>query len=161
MSKKKYEIVDGKKCMIVDTIKKSNSNNKYINKKIIDPNDLITIDDINKKMQNYKRVLPEDISKLETGTRIQYFEVFPNENRYKYKPGAILVYVKYPTYIILSNGTSKWSVQLKNHILFEEDIESLKRNFSKILKEKDKTINELRHSLQLRINELRELKINQ
>ncbi len=164
MSKKKYEIIDGKKCMIVDTSDTLKLSQDIIKKyekkekKIIDPIDLISVDEINKRMINFKRVMSEDIEKLETGVRIQYFEVFPEENKYKYKPGAILVYVKYPDYIILSNGIKKWSVQLKNHILFEENIDSLKRNISKIIKEKDKTINELRNSLQLRIDELKELK---
>ncbi len=168
MSEKKYEIIDGKKYMIIDTtsdtmelsqniIKKYEKKEKKENN-IIDPIDLISVDEINKRMINFKRVLHEDIEKLETGVRIQYFEVCPEENKYKYKPGAILVYVKYPDYIILSNGVTKWSVQLKNNILFEENIDLLKRNFSKIIKEKDKTINELRNSLQFRIDELKELK---
>lgn len=123
---------------------------------VVNPSDLITADEIEKRMKNYSQVNAKDVETLVNGARIQYFEVFDDdgEKRYKYKPGAILLYNGYPNYIVLSNGLKKWSVQLKNHILFEENIDAVKRSYAKIIREKNKRIAEYRHLAEQRGNNL-------
>ena len=127
-------------------------------KKIPDAVDLISVNEVRKRMQNYSQVLSKDVGKLVPGVRIQYFEVFPDKNKYLYKPGGILVYNKYPVYVVLSNGIARWSVQLDKNILFEENIDAVKRSYNNIIKDKDKTIEALRNSLKLRIRELNKYK---
>jgi hypothetical protein len=129
---------------------------------IIDPSDLISGDEVKKRLENYSQVMGSDIEKLVPGVHLQYCEVIANDNeiKYKYKTGGVLIYNKYPEYITLSNGIQRWSVQLNKNIFFETNIENLKRTYAKIIKEKDQTINALRHSLKLRKEEIKRLKDN-
>lgn len=140
---------------------KSNSKTKAKSSKVPDADDLITAQEVKKKMENFKIVKMADVKNLTLGRRIQYFQAVKQADgttKYVYKPGGILVYIKHPDYVTLSNGLMRWSVQLKKHILFEECIDEIKRKTAEAIREKDKMIEALRNSLLLRTKELEKIK---
>jgi hypothetical protein len=141
--------------MLMDTDEDQNMKNVYTDKKLDDdkyvrpnivPADLLTPEDIKKRLKNYEQITGSMISDIVIGTRIQYFEVIDEEDniRYRYKSGGFLMVNKYPVYIVLSSGRKTWSVQLVNNILFKEiEIDKIKQYYEKLLYDKNKIIEDI------------------
>lgn len=126
---------------------KKKNNNSLINdgykKPITTATELLSPEEIKTRLKNFYRLLPDNIIDLPINTRIQYFQVLP-ENKFKYRSGGTLIINKAPLYLILSNGRKNWSVQLDSHIIFAgEDIDKIKEEYEKKLLEKDKKIKHL------------------
>jgi hypothetical protein len=120
--------------------------------------DLLSPDEIKKRISNYEQVHGEALAEIVPNTRVQYFEVLEDKS-FKYKPGGIVIVNKYPDYMVLSNGRRNWSVQLINHIIFKEiDIDSLKSNYDTIIAEKDRQIEQLKHLIIKKKKEIEQLK---
>lgn len=125
--------------------KKTNTSliNDNYKKSSITATELLSPDEINTRLKNFYRVSPEDVINLPIYTRIQYFQVLP-DNKFKYRTGGNLIVNKFPSYLVLSNGRKNWSVQLDTHIIFAgEDIDKIKEEYEKKLLEKDKKIKHL------------------
>jgi penicillin V acylase-like amidase (Ntn superfamily) len=82
----------------------------------------MTMDEIKKKVENFELVSKTDIKDLNIGTTIIYFEkIFDKKTdsvKFKYKPGGRII-VNKKEYLVVTNGKTNWSVQLKNHIIFK------------------------------------------
>lgn len=105
--------------------------------------DLITAEELKKRMENYEILDKEQVADLVSNTRIQYFEVKENGD-YKYKPGGVIIKNGYPDYLVLTNGRRSWSVQLVNHVICKEmRVEDVKAKYEKIISKKDAQIKEL------------------
>jgi hypothetical protein len=94
----------------------------------------LTNQDIKEKLKEYKQV--SDIKKVSIGTHIRYFAVDPKTKEKIFRLGGNLNKVDPEgRYVILSNGTVNWSVQIPNTIFFQKLTETeLKEEMKKELK---------------------------
>lgn len=77
--------------------------------------------DIAKKLENYSRVKTSDIFKIPIGTHIRYFAINPKTGEKQFRLGGNLSrYGENGEYIVCSNGTYSWSVQLSNSIIYKK-----------------------------------------
>lgn len=117
----------------------------YIRPEIM-PNDFINPTELKKRLKYYDIVY--DAIHLSSGTHIQYIELY--EGNYRYKSGGIIITNKYPDYIVLSNGRSSWSVQLKNNIIFKQkSIQDIITIYENIIYKKNMTIDELKYKIKM------------
>jgi len=89
--------------------------------------------DIAKKLDDYERVKTSDIFKIPLGTHIRYFSINPKTGEKQFRLGGNLTkYGENGEYIICSNGTYSWSVQLSNSIIYKKlSIAELKEHTKK------------------------------
>jgi hypothetical protein len=135
-----------------DTSDTDNVDNKYsnINKNYERPEltatDLMNPNDIKKRLINHELIRNEELEHITSNTRIQYFEV--TKDAIRYKSGGFLIINKYPTYFILANGKTSWSVQLKNNIFYREiSLNRVKEEYENKIKKQNMVINELRFKI--------------
>jgi hypothetical protein len=106
--------------------------------------DKLSKDDIKLRLKNY--VLVDDISKVSIGTHIRYFVLKDGKRKFRLG-GQIIKNDGLPKFIICSNGTTSWSVQVENTIFYRKlsanEIDSKHEKDLEISKEKDQTIKEL------------------
>ncbi len=115
--------------------------------------DQYTREDIAKKLQGYKKV--DKIENIPIDTHIRYILIDKETNEHKFRTGGFLKRKdNADKYIILSNGTKTWTVQVKDSLFFrkmsheeeiqeiedyyEEEIKKLKKEIKKLKKELDK-----------------------
>jgi hypothetical protein len=150
-SKPKSAKKSTKKSTKKSPVKKTNSrikklaNDGYVRPKVT-ASELLSKEDIEERLKDYKRLYKADIESLKDGDHIRYFEV--NGKNTKYKPGGYVVSNGYPKYIVLSNNRSNWCVQLDNHILYKRlDVELLVADIRKDcelqISKRDEKIDEL------------------
>lgn len=86
--------------------------------------------DIAKKLEDYTRVKTSDIFKIPIGTHIRYFSINPKTGEKQFRLGGNLnKFGENGLYIVCSNGTLSWSVQLSNSIIYKKlSISELKEN---------------------------------
>ena len=86
--------------------------------------------DIAKKLEDYTRVKTSDIFKIPIGTHIRYFTINPKTGEKQFRLGGSLnKFGENGEYIVCSNGTYSWSVQLSNSIIYKKlSISELKEN---------------------------------
>ena len=89
--------------------------------------------DIAKKLEDYSRVKTSEIFKIPIGTHIRYFTINPKTGEKQFRLGGNLTkYGENGEYIVCSNGTFSWSVQLSNSIIYKKlSIAELKENQKK------------------------------
>lgn len=106
-------------------------------------------EDIAKKLTDYERVTSSEIFKIPLGTHIRYFAINPKTREKQFRLGGNLTkFGENNEYIVCSNGTFSWSVQLSNSIIYkklsivelkektkEEAIKESKTDISNIIKE--------------------------
>jgi archaellum component FlaC len=130
--------------------------NNPVKTETIEPSNLITVEELKEKMKDYKRVLSSDVKNIKPDTKIRYIEVL--DEGFRYKPGGFLIVNSYPDYIVLVNGNRKWSVQLKNHIIFTEiSIDSIRKEYEDIINKKNIEIDELKSIIQTKNKEIKKL----
>lgn len=90
--------------------------------------------DIAKKLEDYTRVKTSEIFKIPIGTHIRYFSINPKTGEKQFRLGGVVnKYGDNGEYIVCSNGTFSWSVQLSNSIIYKKlSIAELKENTKKI-----------------------------
>ena len=77
--------------------------------------------DIAKKLEDYTRVKTSDIFKLPIGTHIRYFSINPKTGEKQFRLGGVLSkFGENGEYIVCSNGTYSWSVQLSTSIIYKK-----------------------------------------
>ena len=70
--------------------------------------------DIQAKLKDYVKVKTKDVLKIPLGTHIRYISINPKTNEKLFRLGGVLTKIgENNEYIICSNGTFSWSVQLK------------------------------------------------
>ncbi len=120
--------------------------------------DLLSPEEIKKRINNYEQVSGDAVADIVPDTRVQYFEVMEDKS-FKYKPGGVVIVNKYPDYMVLSNGRRNWSVQLINHVIFKEiDIDVIKSNYDTLIASKDRQIEQLKHLIIKKNKEIEKLK---
>jgi hypothetical protein len=90
--------------------------------------------DIAKKLDDYSRVKTSEIFKIPLGTHIRYFTINPKTGEKQFRLGGVLTkFGDNGQYIVCSNGTFSWSVQLSNSIIYKKlSITELKENTKNI-----------------------------
>jgi len=97
----------------------------------------LTDEEIESKLEDYKKV--DDISQIQIGTHLRYF-ILKNGKKL-FRLGGVLQKVGLPDYIILSNGTTTWTVQVKDTIFFRKmSQQEIKDDYKNQLMEKQKKI---------------------
>jgi hypothetical protein len=110
--------------------------------------------DIAKKLEDYSRVKTSEIFKIPIGTHIRYFTINPKNGEKQFRLGGNLSkFGENGEYIICSNGTFSWSVQLSNSIIYKKlSISELKENT------KQNTIDNSKKEMSELLKENKELK---
>ena len=122
--------------------------------------------DISKKLEDYTRVKTSDIFKIPLQTHIRYFTINPKTGEKQFRLGGYLTkYGDNSEYIVCSNGTLSWSVQLSNSIIYKKlSIAELKENTKKhaIDDSKKEMANLIKENKELKkmIKEIKETTIN-
>lgn len=76
-------------------------------------------DEIKEKLEEYKKV--EDISKVALDAHLRYFTVNPNTGEKLFRLGGFLKKIDLEKgYLVLSNGSLTWSVQIASSIFFQK-----------------------------------------
>ena len=126
--------------------------------------------EIQKKLEDYVRVKKEDVPSIPLNTHIRYFSINPKTGEKQFRMGGMLTkHDPNNQYIVCSNGTLSWSVQIANSIFYkkmtnneykehiqtevqdsvQDQLESLikeNRELKKVLKQiKDTTINNVKN----------------
>lgn len=114
----------------------------------------LSADEITEKLQGYTKV--DDISEVPLNTHIRYFTKDDNGNKVFRLGGFLHKKNNADTYVMLSNGKSVWSVQIKNTIFYKklshkEEIDALTDLYEKKLEEKDQVIKKLKDYIKLKI----------
>jgi len=111
--------------------------------------DNLSKDDIEKKLEDYKKV--EDLSKVPLDTHLRYF--IKKDDKLLFRMGGNLkINTKLPDYIVLKNAIGKeWTVQVKDTIFFK------KMSISEIKEEYEKIIDELNVKIKSLKNRIKEL----
>jgi hypothetical protein len=77
--------------------------------------------DIKKKLEDYIRVKKEDVSSIPLNTHIRYFSINPKTGEKQFRMGGMLTkHDPNNQYIVCSNGTLSWSVQIANSIFYKK-----------------------------------------
>ena len=110
--------------------------------------------DIAKKLEDYTRVKTSEIFKIPIGTHVRYFTINPKNGNKQFRLGGNLSkFGENGEYIVCSNGTFSWSVQLSNSIIYKKlSISELKENTKKI------AIDDTKNEMSDLIKENKELK---
>jgi hypothetical protein len=110
--------------------------------------DKLTKEEIQEKLDEYEKV--ENIERVNIGTHMRYFSIIDGKKKFRLG-GQLINNSGLPNYVVLSNGSKQWSVQVKDTIFFKKiAIKDVKLEYIKILDYKDKII----EKQGARINEL-------
>lgn len=119
----------------------------------------LTVAQVEEKLQGYQKVTVDELAEVPLNTHMRYF-VDENGDA-KFRTGGFLDNKQNcDTYIILTNGKVKWSVQVKGAIFYKkmsqkEEIETIRSEYDKKIEEykkklakKNELIEELRFELE-------------
>lgn len=79
--------------------------------------DKLSPDEIKEKLEEYSQV--EDITKVPLNSHLRYFSFSPKTGKKLFRLGGFLNKID-KEYVVLSNGTLSWSVQIKNTVFFQK-----------------------------------------
>lgn len=82
-------------------------------------------EDIKYFLEDYVKI--DDINQIKKGSHVRYFD--KTKDGLKFRMGGLVTVLGFPNYIILSNGSKTWSVQLKSAIIY------MKLSFNELKKE--------------------------
>lgn len=107
--------------------------------------DLLSSEDIAKKLEDYSKVKKDDIFKIPINTHVRYFTLNNKTGDKEFRLGGIITkFGDNGEYVVLSNGTFSWSVQIKNTTFYkklnlneikEKAVDDVKINIDTIMKE--------------------------
>ena len=115
-----------------------------------------TAADISEKLAGYEEV--DNIEDVPINTHIRYFNINKEGERLFRSGGFLSNKDNADTYVVLSNGKFKWSVQVADAIFYKklsskEQVEETKRKCIQKLEEKDYIIKKLKHYIKKKLNE--------
>lgn len=107
--------------------------------------DTLSDDEIRKLLKDYSLV--DNIYQVPLNTHIRYF--LKQDGQKKFRLGGTLFKVdESKGYIVLSNGKTNWSVQVKDSIFFkQQSIDDVKKHYEEKIKKYKKKIKKLEDSL--------------
>ena len=109
--------------------------------------DQLSKEQIEKKLEDYKKV--DDIMKVPLGVHLRYFSDVNGKLAFR-MGGQLHKNTGLPEYVILSNGTAQWSVQVKNTIFYRKMVlQEIKEEYEKIILEQKNKIKALKDELKL------------
>ncbi len=77
--------------------------------------------EIKKKLEDYVRVKKEDVPSIPLNTHIRYFSINPKTGEKQFRMGGMLTkHDPNNQYIVCSNGTLSWSVQIANSVFYKK-----------------------------------------
>ena len=79
--------------------------------------DNLSPDEIKKKLEEYKQV--DNIKEVPLNSHLRYFTFNPKTGKKQFRLGGFLTKID-KEYVVLSNGSLSWSVQIKNTVFFEK-----------------------------------------
>ena len=126
----------------------------------------LTNEEIAKKLSDYVKVKPSEVLKIPINTHIRYFSINPKNGEKQFRLGGHLArFGDNNEYLILSNGTFTWSVQLGNCILYRklnqnELIETVKEETTKECKKDISDLIKENKELKKMLKEIKEATIN-
>ena len=102
--------------------------------------DMLTYEQIKELLQNYKKV--KNVGEVPLGTHMRYIEKklnpVTNKIEQKFRLGGYLINNKNPDkYVVLSNGSIKWSVQVKDTVFYKSILKEEDKNEEKSSKTED------------------------
>ena len=107
--------------------------------------DQLSKEQIEKKLEDYKQV--DDIMKVPLGVHLRYFSDIGGKLAFR-MGGQLHKNTGLPDYVILSNGKSQWSVQVKNTIFYRKMVlQEIKEEYEKIILEQKEKIKNLKIEL--------------
>lgn len=89
--------------------------------------------EIMKKLEDYTRVKSEDVYQIPLNTHVRYFSTNPKTGKKEFRLGGIITkFGDNGEYLVLSNGTLSWSVQIKNTTFYKKQtISEIKESVEK------------------------------
>ena len=99
-------------------------------------------DEIKKKLEEYKQV--DDIKEVPLNSHLRYFSINTKTGKKQFRLGGFLTKIN-KDYVILSNGSLSWSVQINSTVFFQKmTFSELKNELTeKISLKYEKKINKL------------------
>ena len=79
--------------------------------------DNLSPDEIKQKLEEYKQV--DDIKEVPVNSHVRYFTFNPKTGKKQFRLGGFLAKID-NEYVVLSNGSLSWSVQIKNTVFFQK-----------------------------------------
>jgi len=79
--------------------------------------DKLSPDEIKKKLEEYKQV--DNIKNVSLNSHLRYFSFNPKTGKKQFRLGGFLTKID-KDYVILSNGTLSWSVQINHSVFFQK-----------------------------------------
>jgi hypothetical protein len=114
--------------------------------------DKLSKDDIEEKLEDYKEV--DNVADIPIGCHVRYFtEVITdkknNKSEKKFRLGGLLTNKDHPNeYIILSNGLTSWSVQVKKSTFYRKmTIEEIRDDYEMMIMELQEEIKKLKKEI--------------
>jgi len=109
--------------------------------------DKLTPDQIEEKLEEYIKV--DDITKVPLNSHMRYFTLNKKTNKKEFRLGGFLTNRDNPDkYVILSNGSISWSVQVDNSIFFKKmTIKDLKKEYEDKIESLENENNKLKKAL--------------
>jgi hypothetical protein len=78
-------------------------------------------EDIAKKLVDYVRVKSEDVYRIPLGTHIRYFSVDKKTGKRQFRLGGVITkFDPEKKFLVCSNGTLSWSVQIPSSIIYKK-----------------------------------------
>jgi len=109
--------------------------------------DQLSKEQIEKKLEDYKKV--DDIMKVPLGVHLRYFSDVNGKLAFR-MGGQLHKNTGLPDYVILSNGKTQWSVQVKNTIFYRKMVlQEIKEEYEKIILEHKEKIKKLKDEIKL------------
>jgi len=120
----------------------------------------LTVDDINILLEEYNEV--NEITELKPGIHIRYFTIIKNKKSEQklFRMGGTIIKVDYDKkYIVLTNGTISWSVQINaNNILYRKmTSQEIKDFYENMLNDADLELNKYKLMVDKLKDKLKEL----
>jgi len=117
--------------------------------------EMLSRKDIEGLLLDYVKV--DNLETVKIGSQIRYFEY--KDNELKFRIGGTLKIKGLPDYVILSNGSAGWSVQVKNCIFFRLiTADEVREEMNKIILNKDIELDKLRSLIKQQRKDILNLK---
>jgi hypothetical protein len=110
--------------------------------------DKLSKKDITEMLTNYEKIYEKnkmsELDKLELGSHIRYFETVDGVIKFRLG-GNVIVKTGLPTYLVLTNGSQKWSIQMANcDAIFKLiNVTNLRIEYTEKIQKKDQQIEEM------------------
>ena len=111
--------------------------------------DKLTPEEIEEKLEDYIEV--DNIQDVSLNTHLRYFSIITDKKKTKkvFRLGGFLINKNnYENFVVLSNGTNRWSVQTKKSIFYrKQTLKEIKENYEEKIEELSDKVKKLKKEL--------------